>query len=218
MAHFLKHLVRKAGWKLLDFAGTYPSMSEAQTDLPPAPARVIVVEDDERLRRYALSALASADDIAVVGDAGSLATGLPLVDLAPDLALLDLGLPDGSGQTIIQAIREQVPHCRVLVFTVFEDRASVLGTLKAGGRRLYPERHIGGAVAGPRARHAGRRDAHQRARPATCSAWCVMNRRPPNPPMRRLRTCPRASVSCWNIWRAASAARKPLNTVPGVPG
>lgn len=136
MAHFLQHLVRKAGWKLLDIAGKQTAMSEAETDQPKPvsamPARVIVVEDDERLRSYALGALAGAQDIAVVGDAGSLAAGLPLVDLQPDLALLDLGLPDGSGQTIIQAIRERVPGCRVLVFTVFEDRASVLGTLKAG--------------------------------------------------------------------------------------
>ena len=101
-------------------------------EAPPRPARVIIVEDDERLRSYAKGALAAARDIAVVGDAGTLADGLPLVDLMPDLALLDLGLPDGNGITVIEAIRTKVPACRVLVFTVFEDRASVLGTLKAG--------------------------------------------------------------------------------------
>ena len=99
---------------------------------PGEPARVIIVEDDERLRAYAIDALAAALDIAVVGDAGCLADGLPLVDLMPDLALLDLGLPDGSGIRVIEAIRAKVPACKVLVFTVFEDRASVLGTLKAG--------------------------------------------------------------------------------------
>jgi DNA-binding NarL/FixJ family response regulator len=125
-------MARTAGWKLLAIAGTRGSMSEAPNQQQPPPARVIVVEDDERLRSYALGALTGADDIVVVGDGGSLATGLPLVDLAPDLALLDLGLPDGSGHTIIEAIRGKVPGCRVLVFTVFEDRASVLGTLKAG--------------------------------------------------------------------------------------
>ena len=101
-------------------------------EAPPTPARVIIVEDDDRLRAYAKGALAEAGDIEVVGDAASLAEGLPLVDLMPDLALLDLGLPDGNGVTLIEAIRARVPSCRVLVFTVFEDRASVLGTLKAG--------------------------------------------------------------------------------------
>lgn len=108
--------------------GTQHPAPEAQ----PRPARVIIVEDDERLRSYAKGALAAARDIAVVGDAGTLADGMPLVDLMPDLALLDLGLPDGNGITVIEAIRTKVPACRVLVFTVFEDRASVLGTLKAG--------------------------------------------------------------------------------------
>lgn len=107
---------------------------ESAPHLPPSSgkARVIVIEDDERLRRYALDVLSQAEDFAIVGDAGTLAEGLPLVDHFPDLALLDLGLPDGSGIKVIEAIRAKVPSCRVLVFTVFEDRASVLGTLKAG--------------------------------------------------------------------------------------
>jgi DNA-binding NarL/FixJ family response regulator len=121
---------------MLKAAGTHDAMSEIDSDpalqAPKGKARVIIVEDDERLRSYATSALAGADEIEVVGDAGNLATGLPLVDLMPDLALLDLGLPDGSGISVIEAIRSKVPNCRILVFTVFEDRASVLNTLKAG--------------------------------------------------------------------------------------
>lgn len=110
---------------------------DAQDNPQPAaaaapPKRIIIVEDDERLRLYAMSALAAASDLAIVGDAANLADGLPLVERQPDLALLDLGLPDGSGVQMIETIRAHVPQCRVLVFTVFEDRASVLGTLKAG--------------------------------------------------------------------------------------
>jgi DNA-binding NarL/FixJ family response regulator len=99
---------------------------------PDRPARVIVVEDDARLRDFACTALSGAEGIDLVGEAGSLADGLALVDAVPDLALLDLGLPDGSGIGIIEAIRARVPGCRVLVFTVFEDRSSVLNTLRAG--------------------------------------------------------------------------------------
>lgn len=108
------------------------SEPDPQAQVPGGKARVIIVEDDERLRTYALGALAGSDRLEVVGHAGSLADGLPLVDLLPDLALLDLGLPDGSGISVIEAIRNRVPGCKVLVFTVFEDRASVLNTLKAG--------------------------------------------------------------------------------------
>lgn len=121
---------------MLKAAGTSDTMDETESDPEATPlagnARIIVVEDDERLRRYAIGALSGADEIEVVGEAGNLAAGLPLADLLPDLALLDLGLPDGSGIAMIEAIRAKAPSCRVLVFTVFEDRASVLGTLKAG--------------------------------------------------------------------------------------
>ena len=95
-------------------------------------ARIIVVEDDERLRRHAIAALAPAPKITIVGEAGTLAEGLPLIERQPDLVLLDLGLPDGNGAALIEAVRARLPGCRVLVFTVFEDRASVIGTLKAG--------------------------------------------------------------------------------------
>lgn len=98
----------------------------------PGRRRVIVVEDDDRLRDYALQVLAAAGEIEVIGQAANLADGLALADLKPDLALLDLGLPDGSGIDLIEAIRTSNPACRILVFTVFEDRTSVLGTLKAG--------------------------------------------------------------------------------------
>jgi DNA-binding NarL/FixJ family response regulator len=125
-----------AGWTIMKAAGTSEPMSENPSGsgiaAPRGRARVIVIEDDDRLRSYAIGALAGAQDIEIVGNAGSLAEGLPLVDLMPDLALLDLGLPDGSGISVIAAIREKVPGCRVLVFTVFEDKASVLGTLRAG--------------------------------------------------------------------------------------
>jgi DNA-binding NarL/FixJ family response regulator len=94
--------------------------------------RILVVEDDARLRAHVVGAFEAADDLEAIGDAGSVAEALPLLAREPDLILLDLGLPDGSGVRVIEAVRERLPRCRVLVLTVFDDRASVLGTLKAG--------------------------------------------------------------------------------------
>jgi len=94
--------------------------------------RILVVEDDARLRAHVVGAFEAADDLQAIGDAGSVAEALPLLAREPDLILLDLGLPDGIGVRVIEAVREQLPRCRVLVLTVFDDRASVLGTLKAG--------------------------------------------------------------------------------------
>ena len=95
-------------------------------------AKAIIVEDDPDLRRYAAHVLGSAPEIALVGEGATLAQGLALAATAPDLVLLDLGLPDGSGIAVIDAVRALNPAARILVFTVFEDRASVLGTLRAG--------------------------------------------------------------------------------------
>lgn len=94
--------------------------------------RVIIVEDDPRLRIHARDALNAAGGVAIVGEAGSLAEAMPLVELAPDLVLLDLGLPDGHGSAFIDALREAASGTRILVFTVFEDRASVVNALRAG--------------------------------------------------------------------------------------
>jgi DNA-binding NarL/FixJ family response regulator len=94
--------------------------------------RILVVEDDARLRAHVVGAFRAAEDLRTIGDVGSVAEALPLLALSPDLILLDLGLPDGSGVRVIEAVRERLPACRVLVLTVFDDRASVLGTLKAG--------------------------------------------------------------------------------------
>lgn len=99
---------------------------------PHPPARVIVVEDDQRLRAHAIAALSASAELDIVGQAATVAEGMALVDQRPDLALLDLGLPDGNGIELIESIRSKSPQCRILVFTVFEDRASVLNTLRAG--------------------------------------------------------------------------------------
>lgn len=111
-----------------------PEQHHAATNAGETPSlrRVIIVEDDPRLRAHARDALNAAGGMAIVGEAGSLAEAMPLAELAPDLVLLDLGLPDGHGSAFIDALREAASGCRILVFTVFEDRASVVNSLRAG--------------------------------------------------------------------------------------
>lgn len=92
----------------------------------------IVVDDDVILRRRLSCILAGAGDFDVLGEAGSVAEGLRLAERSPQLALVDLGLPDGHGIEVIAALRVRVPEAKALVISVFEDRASVLGALRAG--------------------------------------------------------------------------------------
>lgn len=92
----------------------------------------IVVDDDVVLRNRLSAILSQAGDFVVLGEAGTVAAGLDLVARAPQLALVDLGLPDGHGIEVIAALRARVPEAKALVISVFEDRASVLGAFRAG--------------------------------------------------------------------------------------
>lgn len=92
----------------------------------------IVVDDDVVLRRRLSAILAAAGDFEVLGEAGSVAEALRLTARAPQLALVDLGLPDGHGIEVITSLRECSPASKALVISVFEDRASVLGAFRAG--------------------------------------------------------------------------------------
>lgn len=94
--------------------------------------RVAIVEDDANLRLHLVEALQAADDFEVVGEADKVHDAIELVKTAPDLVLLDLGLPDGSGLEVIEALKKHSIKSKVLVITIFEDKASVLKTLRAG--------------------------------------------------------------------------------------
>jgi DNA-binding NarL/FixJ family response regulator len=95
-------------------------------------SRLIVVDDDDILRARIAATIKCSETLDVVGEAATLAEGLQLVARAPDLALVDLGLPDGHGGVLIAYLRRTAPTCRVLVLSVFEDRASVIGAIRAG--------------------------------------------------------------------------------------
>jgi DNA-binding NarL/FixJ family response regulator len=95
--------------------------------------RVLLVEDEpsasERIRR----AIAAEPRLRLVGSAASVAEGRKLLaDLAPDLLVTDLGLPDGSGVELIRAVASEGRATLCLVNTVFADAATVFEALEAG--------------------------------------------------------------------------------------
>ena len=94
--------------------------------------RTVVVEDDAVLRAELARLIDEAIGLELVGTAGTLAEGIGLLDLAPDVLLVDLGLPDGSGLDLIRQVRESEADCRVLVLTVFADVRSVVTAIEAG--------------------------------------------------------------------------------------
>jgi len=93
----------------------------------------VVVVDDHPIFRKGLVALLRASDIEVVGEAASGTEAIEVVhDVAPDLVLMDLGLPDASGITATEHIVAETPEIRVVVITLFDDGQSVRAAFEAG--------------------------------------------------------------------------------------
>lgn len=95
--------------------------------------RVAIVEDDANFHAALADTISQAADMALVGEAMTLAGGMDLLELdAPDVLLVDLGLPDGSGVDLIQAARFMWRRCEIMVFSVFGDEAHVIAAIEAG--------------------------------------------------------------------------------------
>lgn len=94
---------------------------------------VLIVDDHELFRRGVTEALRQSPGFAVEGEA---ATAREALDLArrrlPQLALVDLGLPDLDGRALIQRLHEELPVCRIVALTASEDEQDLLAALGSG--------------------------------------------------------------------------------------
>lgn len=96
---------------------------------------ILIVDDHPFFRRGIRSLLESLPDFEVVGEAADGQAAVRLAgDLQPDLILMDLQMPGGSGLEAIQAIQNESASARILVVTLFEDDDSVFSALRAGAR------------------------------------------------------------------------------------
>jgi DNA-binding NarL/FixJ family response regulator len=94
----------------------------------------IVVVDDHAVVREGIQALLSAiEDFDLVGDADDAASAVrAAVTLAPDVILMDVGLPERSGIDAAREITRVAPEVRVLMLTMFDDDESVFSAIRAG--------------------------------------------------------------------------------------
>lgn len=97
--------------------------------------RTAIIEDDPTTIDLLRSAIDPAADIEIVAVARNVGGGLKLIDAGGyDVLLCDLGLPDGSGITLIRASAERHPAADIMVVTIFADQAKVIESVKAGAR------------------------------------------------------------------------------------
>ncbi|KJC65718.1 response regulator [Agreia bicolorata] len=94
---------------------------------------VALVDDHEIVRRGVADLLESSDDIQVVAEASTLAQGLARIAATrPDVALLDLRLPDGSGIDLCREILSRMPEVRCVILTAYDDDDAVVAAVVAG--------------------------------------------------------------------------------------
>lgn len=128
-----------------------------------APIRVLLADDHAVVRAGVRAVLAADAGLAVVGEAASAAEAVALAAAAqPDVVLLDITMPGGSGLEAVARLREVAPRVRVLMLSVHDQVEYVLQAVRAGAhgyvrkdaepadlRRAIRAVHEGGAFFSP---------------------------------------------------------------------
>lgn len=104
------------------------------TDRAAEAISVLVVEDEPEFLGEFARTIAAAPDMRLAGTAETVAEGMALLEGGPcDVLLVDLGLPDGSGLTLIREAACRWPEdCAIMVVSVFGDESHVLAAIEAG--------------------------------------------------------------------------------------
>ena len=93
--------------------------------------RVAIIEDDPNLLDHFIGIVTGVVNLDLAGVASSVADARKLLRLKPDLFLVDIGLPDGSGLDLVPEIKEE-DDAKVLIVTSFGDRQTVVSAIRAG--------------------------------------------------------------------------------------
>lgn len=120
--------------------------------------RVLLVDDHEVVRIGLKALLQRATDLELAGEAGSAAGALAAcAELRPDVVVMDVRMPGGSGIEACREIRANFPETRVLMLTSYPDEEAVLASVMAGASG-YVLKEIGSGelLSGIRAVAAGR--------------------------------------------------------------
>ncbi|MEU8801317.1 response regulator transcription factor [Spirillospora sp. NPDC048819] len=98
-----------------------------------APIRVFLVDDHEVVRRGVAALLSAEDDIEIAGEAGNAAQALARIPASrPDVAVLDVRLPDGDGVSVCRELRSQMPDLACLMLTSYDDEDALFEAVMAG--------------------------------------------------------------------------------------
>ncbi len=107
-------------------------MSE-RASTPTSPLKILLVDDHEVVRQGLAALLGRRPEFSIVGDAGTVADAVAAARrFRPDLIVMDVRLPDGSGIEACREIRAELPDTRVVMLTSYPDEDAVLSAIIAG--------------------------------------------------------------------------------------
>jgi two-component system, NarL family, response regulator DevR len=108
-------------------------MDSSAQKVTATPTRIFILDDHELVRRGLEALLESASDLVVVGEAATAAEALRRIPaVMPDIALLDVRLPDGDGIEVCREVRSRYPEIRCLMLTSYDDDEALFAAVMAG--------------------------------------------------------------------------------------
>ena len=108
-------------------------VDETLTTSAASPINVFLLDDHEIVRRGVRELLEAEPDIVVVGEASTAAEAIHRIPaVRPDVAVLDVRLPDGSGVEVCREVRSQQPELACLMLTSFSDDDALFDAIMAG--------------------------------------------------------------------------------------
>ena len=109
--------------------------------------RVFLVDDHALTRQALRDKFGREPDIEVVGEAATAQSAVALVQsVQPDVAVLDVQLPDGDGVTLCREIRSAVPETACLMLTGYSGDEALIGAIMAGAAGYVSKENIAGAL------------------------------------------------------------------------
>ena len=122
----------------------------------PQTITVLIIDDHQLVREGVRNFLQRQRDITVMGEAGSGQEGLRLAsDLAPDVVLMDLVMPEMDGVETTRRLKQISPRTQVIVLTSFDDDQHILPAIRAGALS-YILKDVGTAALAEAVRKAAR--------------------------------------------------------------
>jgi len=108
-------------------------MADGEQPGPEGPIRVFLLDDHEVVRRGVRDLLDDEPDISVVGEGSTVEQAMVRVPaLRPQVAVLDVRLPDGDGVTVCRELRSRLPELACLMLTSFDEEEALLDSIMAG--------------------------------------------------------------------------------------